>query len=234
MIERKKNDEEDVEALLPWYEKGTLPDEDAHTVEDYLKAHPADGNRFIELIREEVTETIEANEQAGMPSSAALNRLMESIAAEPKRAGAVVRDRAGGFFTRLFGQGAAPWLPVATAAACLVILVQAGTIGLLLTNPDVIEEPGPGRVTRSIKPELAGNNNQGTVLIRFNPNATAKDITALLNTLEATIIEGPKLGGVYRVRISNKPLKTEQIDAILKQMRERSDIITDVVSKGAS
>ena len=234
MIERKKNDEESVEALLPWYEKGTLPDDDAHTVEDYLKAHPADGNRFIELIREEVTETIEANEQAGMPSSAALHRLMESIAAEPKRAGVVVRERAGGFFTRLFGQGSASWLPVATAAACLVILVQAGTIGLLLTNPDVIEGPGEGRVTRNLKPELAGNNNEGTVLIRFNPNATAKDITALLNTLEATIVEGPKLGGVYRVRISSKPLKTEQIDAILKQMRERSDIITDVVSKGAS
>ena len=233
MIERKKNHEEDVEALLPWYEKGTLPDDDAHAVEDYLKTHPEDGSRFIELIREEVTETIEANEQAGMPSTAALNRLMESIAAEPKRAGAVVRERAGGFFTRLFGQGSASWLPVATAAACLVILVQAGTIGVLLTNPDVIEGPGESR-SRSLKPELAGNNNEGTVLIRFNPNATAKDITTLLNTLEATIIEGPKLGGVYRVRISNKPLKTEQIDAILKQMRERSDIITDVVSKGAS
>ncbi len=86
MIERNKNnDEEDVAALLPWYEKGTLPTMDERAVEDYLKAHPEDGNRFIELIREEVAETIEANEQAGMPSSAALNRLMDAIAAEPKR-----------------------------------------------------------------------------------------------------------------------------------------------------
>ncbi len=108
-----------------------------------------------------------------------------------------------------------------------MILVQAGALGVLLTQPE--GESGTGGQTRLSRGIGQPASDEGrTVLIRFNPNATARDITTLLNSLDATIVEGPKLGGIYRVRISNKPLKSDQVEAILKQMRERSDIINFV------
>jgi hypothetical protein len=228
VIDRIKNDEKDVETLLPWYEKSTLPDEDARLIEDYLKHNPEDGRRHLELIRDEVSETIEANERAGMPSAAALDRLMASVVAEPKREGAFGRERVGSVLTRSLGRGAARWLPAAMVAACLLILVQGAMLGVLIGYPEGFGgDPGSqARLTRGVGQPVS--DEARVVLIRFNPTATAKDITTLLNALDVTIVEGPKLGGVYRVRISNKPLPSEQIDSILRQMRERSDIINFV------
>lgn len=227
MIERLKSPKEDIEALLPWYEKGTLAPEEARLVEDYLQDNQ-DDLAYLELIREEAGETIAANEMVGMPSNAAFDKLMASIAAEPKSARAVVRERAGGFFARLFGQGTPVWAPIAAGAACLVILVQAAAIGVLFTHPqgfgtDVAEGPNGTRLSSGV--ERVGNTGGRVILIRFNPNATAGDISTLLHSLNATIVEGPKPGNVFRVRISDQPLSSEQIEAILKQMRERSDII---------
>jgi hypothetical protein len=224
MIERFKSPKEDIEALLPWFEKGTLPPEEARLVEQYLQNN-SDELRYLELIREEADETITANEMAGIPSRSALDRLMADIAAEPKSARAVVREKAGGFFSRLFGQGTPAWVPVATGLACLVILVQAAAIGVLFTHPQGLPGPGGSILSGGGDPVERVSDNGRVVLIRFTPNATAEDISTLLRSLNATIVEGPKPGNVFRVRISNQPLSSEQIEAILKQMRERSDII---------
>jgi hypothetical protein len=227
MIDTKK-DEKDVETLLPWYEKGLLSDEDARRVEAYL-ASDADGLRFLELIREEAHETIAANEQAGMPPRAALDRLMASIEAEPKAQRFAARERRRGFLSRLFGEGAPGWLPVAAGLACLVILVQAVALGVLMIRPGDIHRAPDGTELASGDDNVHRASDTGrSVLIRFNPQATAEDISTLLRALNATIVEGPKPGGVYRVRISNQPLRSEQIEAILKQLRERSDIINFV------
>jgi hypothetical protein len=232
MIERLNNKNEDVEALLPWYEKGTLPASESRRVEEYLRENADEGHRFLGLIREEVTETIEANEQAGMPSAAALNRLMEAVEAEPKAKRFAARQRSGGgLFARLFGQGAAPWVPVATLAATLLILVQAAALGVLLLR-------GPLGSTGT---ELASGDNpiqkasDGAtyVLVRFSPGATAENISTLLRTLHATIVEVPKPGGVYRIRISSKPLENNEQEAILRQIRARSDIIS-IISAGSN
>src|SRR5687767_11704968 len=106
MIERLNSPNEDIEALLPWYEKGTLSQKEARTVE--------------------------ANERAGMPSRAAFDRLMDAVAAEPKPVRMLVRQRAGGLMARLFGQSGSPWLVAGAAAACLVIVVQAAALGVLM------------------------------------------------------------------------------------------------------
>jgi anti-sigma factor RsiW len=218
MIERLKSPDEDIEALLPWYEKGTLPESEARRVEQYLDTYP-DRARYLAMIREEMAQTIECNEAAGMPSNAALNRLMESIAAEPKRRGAVTRERAAGLFARLFGAGPS-WMPVAAAAACLVILVQAAALGVLVTRQG---SGGPtlasGDPTRPVE---AGS----FAFVRFSPNATASDISNLLRSFNAVIVDGPKPGGVYRVRISSQKLANDQVEEILRQIRARSDIIS--------
>ncbi len=231
MIERLNNKNEDVEALLPWFEKGTLPAKEARRVEEYLREHPEDGGRFLELIREEVTETIDANEQAGMPSAAALTRLMDAIEAEPKAKRFAARQRAGGgFLARLFGQGSAPWMPVATLAATLLILVQAAALGVLVLRGT----PTGPHLASGENPIQKASDGARYVLVRFSPAATADDISALLRSLNATIVEGPKPGGIYRIRISNAPLQNEEEEAILRQIRARSDIINFVSPAGGA
>jgi hypothetical protein len=231
MIERLNNKNEDVEALLPWYEKGTLAASEARRVEEYLLQNADEGHRFLELIREEVTETIEANEQAGMPSAAALNRLMETIEAEPKAKRFAARQRSGGgLLARLFGQGTASWMPVASLAAVLVILVQAAALGVLvLRGPS--GDSGAGLASGD-NPIQKASDGATYVLVRFSPGATAEDISTLLRSLHATIVEGPKPGGVYRIRIASKPLQNAEQEAILQQIRARSDIIS-IISAGS-
>jgi anti-sigma factor RsiW len=221
MIERFKSPNDDIEALLPWYEKGTLPAEDARRVEEYLASNP-EGLRFLELIREEVGETIAANEQAGMPPRAALDRLMDSIAAESKGGSVMARRGAGRFLSWIFGEGSAPWLPAAALAACLLILVQAVSLGVLLTRDQPI---GPGLASGDPTRPIA---NAHVILVRFSPDATAANISTFLRSFNAVIVDGPKPGATYRVQIAKQPAEGEQIEAILQKMRARSDIINFV------
>jgi anti-sigma factor RsiW len=229
MIDRFNSPNEDIEALLPWYEKGTLPEKEARLVADYLESHP-ERARFLALIREEVSETIEANERAGMPSSAALGRLMDAVAAEPKTQRAVVRERAGGFLARLFGQSASPWLAAGAAAACLVILVQAAALGVLMMRD--VPGTGPGGTVLSSGDPARTAETGSFALVRFSPTATAQDISALLRSFNAVIVDGPKPGGVYRVKLSTQTLAKGQIEEILTQIRARSDIIAFVSVSG--
>ena len=162
-----------------------------------------------------------------MPSSAALDRLMNSIAAEPRAQRAMLREHAGGFFARFFGQGATPWLAMGAAAACLIVLVQAAALGVLL-----VRETAPGGTVLSSGDPARLAEAGSFALVRFNPTATATDISSLLRAFDAVIVDGPKPGGVYRVKISTQTLAADQVEEILKQIRARSDIIAFVSVSG--
>ena len=79
----------------------------------------------------------------------------------------------------------------ATAAALALVLVQAVTIGALMRSPEQPYETasGPG------SPSAAA----GTMaLVRFNDEATSAAISAALARHSATIVDGPRPGGLYR------------------------------------
>jgi hypothetical protein len=230
MIERLNSPNEDIEALLPWYEKGTLSHKEARMVEAYLESNP-DRARFLALIREEAMETVEANERAGMPSRAAFDKLMDAVAAEPKPVRTLVRQRAGGLMARLFGQSASPWLVAGVAAACLVIIVQAATLGVLLmrgdpSGPNGFKLVGDDKITRPVE--------TGTfVFVGFKPTTTASEMSSMLQSLNATIVDGPKSGNVYTLKVSSEKLTGERLDEIVQKIRARSDIIGNAIPKTA-
>lgn len=228
MIERLNSPNEDIEALLPWYEKGTLSEKDARIVEDYLASNP-DRARFLTLIREEMDETIEANERAGMPSRAAFDRLMDAVAAEPKPARMVVRERAGGLLARLFGQSASPWMVAGAAAAALVIMVQAAALGVLLMRP----ANDPKLIELSSGPKEQLSETGSFALVRFTPDAKASDILSMLRSVDATIVDGPKSNGTYTLKVSNEKLANERMEEIMQKIRARSDLINFSSVKGA-
>ncbi|MGB0086818.1 MAG: hypothetical protein WBP94_15785 [Rhodomicrobiaceae bacterium] len=224
MIDMGDHEREAIEFMLPWYEKGTLSAGDMRRVEAYLAAHP-ELNVRLALVREESEETVAANESLGMPMHSARDRLMAKIAAE----GGAAPAASGGYKARLLS-----WLPgnlsagltVAAALAALIIVVQAAVLVSLVPG----ETDGGGYRVASGKAQAVA---AGTfVLVRFADGATAGQIAALLESMHGTIVDGPKPGGVFKIRLSSHVLTDEQREAVLNTLRQKTDIVTFAAPAG--
>ena len=223
MNDLQSREAEDIEELLPWYEKGTLATAEMRRVDSYLRAHPEMQFR-LDLIREELGETIAANESLGMPSGSARERLFAAIAAEarPLRAPSSL----GAWWRNLLPEGVSPRLGLALAAACLLIALQtAALVVFSLAPPDEGFRVAAGRETVPAQP---GSD----VLVRFADDAKAADIAILLKTLDAVIVDGPKPGGVFKVRIGTRTLSEEEREMTIMKLREKTDMISFVTPAG--
>jgi anti-sigma-K factor RskA len=201
----------EIEALLPWYAAGTLRRRDRQRVEAALRNDP-DLARQAELAREELAETISLNESLGVPTARAMDRLMAGIDEEAlsARRSASPRVVAGRFAT--FIAGFAPrTLAIAASVACLAIALQASVLVSLLTKPAseqsvAANDPARGRGTYA--------------MVRFAREASAAEITRFLENNQATLVDGPRPGGVYRVRIAVTKLARDEFIRIVSRMRE--------------
>jgi hypothetical protein len=213
----KEQERFDVEALLPWHAAGTLSRRDADRVEQAL-ASDRELQRRYALVREEFAETIHLNESLGAPSPRAMEKLFAAIDAEEARA---PRRRASFDLTgRLseFISGFAPrTLAWSAAAAALAILVQAAVITTV-----VIKDPnGPAAIGLANKP-----SDGSFAMVRFAAQATAADITNFLGAHKASMVEGPKPGGLYKVKLTDSKLPADEVGKIIKQMQEESKIVS--------
>ena len=204
----------EIEALLPWHAAGTLSARDTRRVDEALAADP-DLARQYEAIREEYAETILLNESLGAPSLRAMQKLFAAIDAEPARTSsgsASLSRRLAGFFAGL----SARTLMASAAVGALALVLQAGVIGTMVMQRgdalvETAAEPAPAPpgsaaiITRSIAPEAAPR-----LLVRFTPAARVSDITALLDTYQATIVAGGK-AGLFRLQLGRLPMTKEQV-----------------------
>ena len=201
----------DIEELLPWHAAGTLGHGDAQRVEAALAKDPELARRY-ELVREELAQTIYLNETLGAPSPRAMAALLTKIDAEPARRPAASLNpvaRIGEFFAALSPRTLA-W---SASAATLAILLQAGLIAGILLN----EKSSSGYETAAV-PSSAGDKGD-YVLIRFQPQASAADITKFLETNKLSIAAGPSAGGLYRVRIAGTKLPQADAARIIKTLQ---------------
>jgi hypothetical protein len=167
-----------------------------------------------------MAETVAANESLGMPESAARDRLMAQIAAES--GASPVHMRAQSWLARLVPQGWSPGWAIAGAAACLIILVQAGALISLETGR---RSEGGTELASGDRPTAAA----GTfVLIRFAEDAPARDVAALLQSVNGVVVDGPKPGGAYKIRISPRALSAGDRDAVITKLRARTDVVAFV------
>lgn len=219
--ENQREEREAIEALLPWYERGQLDAGDAARVEAYLSSHP-DMTSQIALVEEERAETVLLNEARGAPGAGALDRLMNSIeeheAKNPSLAG--TRTALWGWASKLLGVPVPASLRWVAGAAAVLIVAQGVLLGVLMTTG---VPQGPGYETASGPGE---SNARGTfALIQFAQDAGADDITQLLTEFEISIVDGPKPGGIYKVRLSESALELAKRDTILKKLQSRSRLI---------
>ena len=213
----EEREPDEIEALLPWHAAGTLSRDDAERVEAALARDHELARRYA-LVREELAETIRLNEALGAPSPRPLERLMTRIDAEA--AGGLARRGSvavGRWLEGLLLRLAPRTLAWSAAAAAIVILVQAGFLAALFVGSQ-----GHSYRTASVgEPATPGSY----VLVGFVPQASAADVTKFLETYKASLVEGPRAGGLYRIRIGQGGLSRDQLADIVGRMQQESAVI---------
>ena len=227
MMTINETERRDVEAMLPWHAAGTLSRRDAQRVEAALE-QDHDLARQFELVREELGETIHLNETLGAPSARAMDRLLAGIEAEGARTRRRPTFNLAAFIGErltLFSPRTLAWSAVVGA---LAIVLQAGLLANLYIN-----EPG-SEVPSAYKTASAPTRSLGPVgsyaLIGFAPQASTADVTRFLEAHQAAIVDGPKPGGLYRIRISPTALSKNDVARIVKQMQDDSKIVRFVAA----
>jgi anti-sigma factor RsiW len=206
---------EEIEKLLPWYVTGRLGRAETSKVESYLRQHP-DALAQLDLIRAERAETVGANEAIELSPSRMRARLMASLPAAPARLSARWLSSLVDFFTMPTARGV-QWVAF---VAALFVLAQAALIAsLLVRSSDQTYQVAAGA------PPADGLS----ALIAFSDDATAPAIARLLAEFDANIVDGPKPGGVYKIRLRMHDKSRPTQDALLSKLAERRDVVRIVL-----
>jgi hypothetical protein len=193
VMREKLSERDEIEALLPWYVTGGLDARERARVERYVREHP-EVEAHLALAREESDATVTANEAIKAPGRAALDRLLASVAAAPRRQslGAAV-GQLGNRFSDWIAGLAPPQLALSATVAALLVMLQAAAIGAL-----VLERAGAPTYQSAGGEQTTGESF--ALLVGFADTATMGDIAALLKRLDAVVIDGPR-AGLYRLRL---------------------------------
>jgi anti-sigma factor RsiW len=228
ILEQEPQQPSEIELLLPWHAAGTLNARDTRRVDEALARDPELARQYA-VIREEYAETIHLNESLGAPSTRAMQKLFASIDAEPARhpRGSLelpLSARISGFFASLSPRTLA-W---SASLGALALLLQAGLIGAVLVK----NQPGSFQtaslsmnepVTRTLGVEAPPR-----ALVRFAPDARVADITALLDSYQASIVDGAK-GGLFRLQFGNKAMTKDEVSALIGRLQNEK-IVSLVVA----
>ena len=204
-----------IEQLLPWYVTGKLEASERAEVENALKRFP-ELRVQLDLIRAEMAGTVELNEAIAMPRADATERFMELVQKDKQRLAPAKPAPFKGLLEWLALQLAGPprW---AVAAAVLAIVVQATLIGGL-----VIERQGSG-----FHPAGGGETrSEGTlVLARFSDSVTLAVLAERLAALDIAIVNGPKAGGLFTLRIGPDGMPVSERDKKIAALKSNADFV---------
>jgi hypothetical protein len=221
----QKMSADDIEALLPWYAAGTLDPRESNEVEAALAADP-ELTRRLDLVREEMTEAVLINEALGVPSARVMENLFKAIDKERK----FVREPSarhglGAWLMDLFTPRS---FAFATAAAVVIIMLQAGVIAKFMLRDGV--ETGSSFETASAPPVATRGIEIGSfALVRFAPQANMADVTRFLDSRDAVIVDGPRPGGpggMYRVRVARSYVGKDELERLVKDFQSASNLVS--------
>lgn len=225
--DRNQEEPGEIEALLPWYVAGTLSEAETHAVGAALRTDPQLALQRGR-IEEERAEAIGAVETVVPPSSRMAERLFAEIAADLHQEAEAERswlERLGSRLSATLGSLAPSRLGLAAVAGILAVFVIGGAVGSLLTRqviPDIYQTAsGPGIAV-----------SQGAfALIAFDPAARADRIAIILSVNGASIVDGPRPGAIYRIRIGPSAMtETARRDAIAKLAADKATVKAVIAS----
>jgi anti-sigma factor RsiW len=177
---------------VPWYVNGTLAPEERTALEEAAKSNEA-LRRNIELAREDQASAFELSATSGAPGTYVLDRVLAATAATGRARMHDAKASLAARFASFVASLAPRTLAIAGAAAAVLLVVQATTIGWMALDR------GGGQ---SI--ELAsGGQERGdmafVIAVRFAENAKLADIVALFETRGLVIVDGPVAGNLFVV-----------------------------------
>ena len=220
MTKNKASEREEIEALLPWHAAGTLSRREAQMVEQALASDPDLAAQY-ETVRQDLAETIVANESLGAPSARAMQKLMADIEAD---ASTVRRARSnfnlGEWLSDKLSSFSPRTLAWSASAAALAIVLQAGLLAGMFVNE---RQNGAVFDTASVSVKSDGIKGGTDALISFAPQATAAEITKLLQTYKMAIVEGPT-GEMYTVRVAVTGIPKDEMAKVIKQLQDEKAV----------
>jgi len=215
----------ELEELLPFYATGRISDADKRRVEAAL-AGDAELAARLDIIRDDMAETVLLNESLGAPSPRALEKLMTEIDTAPRQAPLLTRATDGmsrgilGWLGGLLAAQPPRRLAYATAAAIALIALQ----GVAITGL-ALRDGSAGYQTASAPGSRA---SERYVLLSFAPEAKAGEIAAFVKRFDASVVDGPRANGFFKVRVGDASLSSAQVDAIATRMKSESAIVSFV------
>ena len=220
MTETLTNDPKrsEIEDLLPWYATGRISAGDRARVDQALKGD-AELRRRLDLAREEMAETIDANERLPAPSPRTLDKLLAGMDAEPRALPVMEAAKRGvvGWLATTLAALSPQKLAYAAVAALALIAVQAA----VLTGIAVGGREG-GRFDTASAPSLVPGSY---VMLSFAPDAKASEITGFFKRYEAAVIDGPRANGFYKVRVGEKTLAKPEFDQLVERIKAERNLI---------
>ena len=220
-IKNKVSEREEIEALLPWHAAGTLTRREAQKVEQALAAD-ADLAAQYATIREDLAETIVANETLGAPSARAMQKLMADIEADASTARRARSSfNLGSWLSETLSSFSPRTLAWSATAAALAVVLQAG----LLAGMFVSERQGTGPTLASYQ-DVTKSIPEGVtdLIMTFSPQANIADVNKLLTTYKMAVIDGPIGGNVYTVRLAMTGMPKEELARLVKQLQDEKTL----------
>ena len=207
----------EIEMLLPWHAAGTLNPRDTRRVDEALLRDPELARQYA-AIREEYAETISLNESLGAPSVRAMQKLFAAIDGEPSRtpsASLNISARIAEFFAGLSPRTLA-W---SASLGALALLLQAGVIGAVLVKNQTSSFQTASLSTNDpVTRDLGTTGTPPRALVRFAPDARVADITVLLDSYQASIVDGAK-GGMFRLQFGNKAMSKDEVAGLMSRLQ---------------
>ena len=211
--------DEEIEMLLPFYVTGQLDRGDADKIDEYVSRRPIVA-RHLSLIPDQPAGAVAPNEAVAARPAGNFPRLATAIAVRPAQTARLegrLLDRIKRFF-EMPASHSRGWI---SAAAALVIIVQGAAIATL-----VVTQYSPTFTAASGGREATG---AGTfVVVRFADGATTSAVTEVLAGLDMAIVDGPKSGGLFTVRLGARDMKEAERDRAIADLKAHSDLITFV------
>jgi hypothetical protein len=211
MSTAKQSEPSEIELLLPWYAAGTLDARESQQVESALASDPELAARY-EWVRAELEQETHVSEAAGAPSARDVKTLfakIDALPAQKSRASIDIGARIAEFLAALSPRTLA-W---SAMAAALAIVLQAGFLAGF-----VLKEKSPGGYETASAPANAQSDG-AYVLIRFKPETTATDIANFLDSNEFSIVAGPSVGQLFRVRVAPNKLAKEDLMRVVTTLQ---------------
>jgi anti-sigma factor RsiW len=208
--------DDEIEMLLPFYVTGRLDPDDAEKIDERISRCP-DIENILSLIREEREGAVAANKAVAARPVVDFERLAAAIAITPARTASPAQSLLD-WIRRWFEIPASQPRAWLGAAAAFLIVAQGAAISLLVAtqHPPTLTIASGGR-------EAPGSAT--TAVVRFADDATTLAVAGTLAELGMAIVDGPRSGNLFSVRLGAKEMTEAERSHAIDKLRARSDVV---------